>query len=153
ILRVTTRDDAEAALVPETASQSINLNSTRFFIDLDGALTLYGLDPATLKFSKQGHLFPSSTTELIDPSWSAISPDLLYGLDRSGLARLCCYNVRTGHMSVIRDFSGDLAAGEFGKLTKSRRSDDHFSFAWREDSQSQWRYVVAWERKTDVMFK
>ena len=153
ILRVTWGDTADAAGVPESTSQSINLNSTRFYLDLDGTLTLYGFDRANLSIYKQGRLFPSEAMDLLEPSWSAQSPDLLFGLDGSGAARLCSYNVKTGASAVVKDFSSYLGSGHVGNLSKARRDDDHFSLAWAGPAESAWRYVVVWDRRSNALFK
>src|SRR5262245_6369691 len=152
ILRVTSRNDAAKALVPDPSIQSVNLDATRFYIDLDGVLTLYSFDLATLSFHKQGRLFPETQMDLVDPSWSAVNPDLLYGLDSAGLPKIWAYNVKTRSLTVARDFSAQFSTGETGKLSKSRRDDDHFSFAWRESKESDWRYVTAWNRVSDSVF-
>lgn len=153
ILRVTTSDNPAAALVPQSSIQSINLDSTRFYIELDGVPTLYAFDFATFDVKNEGPLFAAAASELADPSWSAVNPDLLYGFDSSEQPRLCSYDLNTGALSVIKDFSGEVGPGEVGNLSKARRDDDHFSFAWKATSDSDWRYVFVWDRKLDSLLK
>ncbi|HWP42682.1 MAG TPA: hypothetical protein VNO14_05570, partial [Blastocatellia bacterium] len=56
LIRVTNRDDGRLPLVAGTGGSSFNLNSTRFFIEIDGVPTLYSFDPSRLTFQKQGPL-------------------------------------------------------------------------------------------------
>src|SRR5215471_3877486 len=102
ILRVTSSGDAFAALVPQSSSQSINLNSTRFYVYLDGVPTLHDFDSTSPGVRKQGPLFPTAAAELMGPSWPSLRPDLIYGFDSSGLARLCSYDLSTGFVAIIK---------------------------------------------------
>src|SRR5205814_754746 len=59
IVRVTDSRDGQARLASRVDSSSFNLDSSRFFVNLDRVPTLYTFDPSSLAIEKQGILFGS----------------------------------------------------------------------------------------------
>jgi hypothetical protein len=150
IVRVTDYQDALRASAP--SSPGFNSDSTRFFVVLDSVATLYSFDPSSLKIQKQGPLFDRATLQADGAQWSAVEPGAVIGLDDSGGAiRIEAYDVESGGLTLIKDFSNVLAKGEARGLSKSWADDNRFSFAYREAGSASWRYVIVWDRVADSL--
>ncbi|MEK6287230.1 MAG: fibronectin type III domain-containing protein [Acidobacteriota bacterium] len=151
IVRVTDERDGRATLTPRVNSSSFNLDSSRFFVDLDGKPTLYTLDPSNLGIQKQGPLFGSIALQSDSCQWSATNPDTVIGLDSTDSTRIYGYDTRSGSYTLLKDFPEILFKGEAGHFSKSWSDDNHFSFALREPG-SAWRFVIVWERSTESTY-
>jgi hypothetical protein len=151
ILRVTDESDALSANVISTTG--FNVDATRLLVSLDGRVTLYRFDAATMNLLKEGPLFDRASLDADSLQWSAADADLLFGLDTAdGAIRLAAYDTVTRRSRVIKDFSGIIGGGEASCLGKPQTSDDRFTFAWREAGASAWRTVMVWDRRTDSAY-
>jgi len=154
-IRVTDGTDGET-LVSNSNNSSFNLDSTRFFITIDGVPTLYSLDPDRLTARREGALFNSAGARFDSIAWSSEDPDTILCLsDGSGSqssAQLYSYNVATKELRLTKDFSGALSPGETRILNKSFSDDDNIILAWRETSSLPWQYVAVWDRLSGSTF-
>jgi Purple acid Phosphatase, N-terminal domain len=154
IVRVTDSHDGQAVLAAEVNSSSFNLDSTRFFVNLDGTPILYAINPSSLEIQKQGSLFGSIPLQFDSCHWSSAEPDTIIGLGRlesADSSRLYGYDTRSGSYTVLKDFSGIFPTSEAQHLSKSWSDDNHFAFTVREPG-SAWRFGVVWERTSDNIY-
>lgn len=151
VVRVTDARDGQATLAPRVNSSSFNVDSSRFFVDLDGKPTLYTLDPSNLAIQKQGPLFSSIELQSDSCQWSATDPDTVIGLDTIDSTRIYAYDIRSGSYTLLKDFPEILVKGEAGYFSKAWSDDNHFSFALRKPG-SAWRLVVVWDRSTESTY-
>ena len=151
IVRVTDSRDGQARLASRVDSSSFNLDSSRFFVNLDGVPTLYAFDPSSLAIQKQGFLFGSLPLQFDSCHWSAAETDTIFGLGSVDSARIYAYDTRSGSNTLLKDFSGILPNGEAQNLSKSWSDDNHFAFTLRE-SGSAWRFGVVWDRTSDRVY-
>ncbi|PYT09041.1 MAG: hypothetical protein DMF60_03375 [Acidobacteria bacterium] len=151
IVRVTDSRDGQARLASRVDSSSFNLDSSRFFVNLDGVPTLYTFDPSSLAIEKQGILFGSLPLQFDSCHWSASATDTIFGLGSADSARIYAYDTRSGSNTLLKDFAGILPNGEAQNLSKSWSDDNHFAFILRE-SGSAWRFGVVWDRTSDRVY-
>ncbi|MGA9772457.1 MAG: fibronectin type III domain-containing protein, partial [Blastocatellia bacterium] len=152
MVRVT--DDRDAARASAPSSPGFNLDSTRFFIMLDGVATLYSVDAASLRTEKQGPLFDQMTLQADGAQWSAVDPGTLIALDAGdGAISINAYDIQSHSLTPVKDFSTLLPKGEASGLSKSWSDDNHFAFTYREAGQTSWRYVIVWDRLTDNLYQ
>jgi len=154
IVRVTDGRDGQAVLSAQETSSSFNLDSTRFFVNLDGTPTLYGFDPSTFEVKKQGALFNSLSLQFDSCQWSATEADTVIGLGRIESAdstRLYAYDTRTGSLTVLKDFSNIFPTSEVRHLSKSWSDDNHFAFTVSEQGSAP-SFGVVWEKATDNIY-
>jgi hypothetical protein len=151
MVRVTDSRDGQASLATRVDSSSFNLDSSRFFVNLEGVPTLYSFDPSSLTIHKQGFLFGSLPLQFDSCHWSSAETDTIFGLGPADSARIYAYDTRFGSNTLLKDFSGILPNGEARNLSKAWSDDNHFAFILRE-SGSAWRFGVVWDRTSDRIY-
>ncbi len=153
IIRLTDRSDGpNGCVVPYSYWPIFNCNSTKYWIadPTNGQLRLYNFDPDTYTSTYVGPL--NTGLDWQGLIWSYDDPNILYGLRgyyAGGNNQLCAYNVATGQLTVIHDFtaSGDLPKGNPLQLSKARENDRYFSFHWKANDNSAPRYAVVYDRQ------
>jgi hypothetical protein len=154
IVRVTDTRDGQALLPVRVNSSSFNLDSTRFFVNIDGIPNLFTFNPSSLEIQKQGSLVSSISLQFDSCHWSAAEADTIIGLGRlelSNSARLYAYDTRSGSYTVLKDFTDIFPASEALHLSKSWSDDNHFAFTVREPGGAP-RFGVVWERTSDNIY-
>ena len=150
IVRVTDSRDGQVMLAPRVNSSSFNLDSSRFFVTIDGVATLYAFDASTFEIQKQGPLFSQIKLQAESCHWSAADRDTIIGLE-SGSSRIYAYDTRGGSYTLLKDFSGILPNGEAHSLTKSWPDDNRFAFTLREPGSAP-HFIAVWDRASDATY-
>ncbi len=150
IVRVTDSRDGQVTLAPRVNGSSFNLDSSRFFVTIDGEATLYAFDASTFKIQKQGPMFGQIKLQAESCHWSAADRDTIIGVE-SGSARIYAYDTRTGSYTLLKDFSGILPSGEARSLSKSWPDDNSFAFALREPGSAP-HFLAVWDRASDATY-
>lgn len=150
IVRVTDSRDGHVTLAPRVNGSSFNLDSSGFFVTIDGVATLYAFDASTFKIQKQGPLFGPIKLQAESCHWSAADRDTIIGLE-SGSARIYAYDTRAGSFSLLKDFSGILPNGEAQSLSKSWKDDNHFAVSFQEPGSAP-RFIAVWDKASDTTY-
>jgi hypothetical protein len=151
IVQVTDARDGEAGLVPRVSGSSFNADATRFIVNLDGAATIYDLDPSSLRFHKRAQLSGGLALQSESCQWSAVEPDRIIALEAGDAARIYAYDLALGSYTLLKDFSGSLGPGAAAGLSKSRSDDNSFCFSW-QGAESSSRMIVIWDRVSDSTY-
>jgi hypothetical protein len=151
IMRVTDESDGKSCHNYYSYWPTFNLDSTRFFIACDNNPRLCRFDPNTFQILSKGPLFDRPPTgsgylSTEDAIWSGTNANVLYGyVDQ----KLYAYDVATRAYSLIKDFSGELAGGYLGQMSKSL-DDNVFAFTRKDKTSKPVGYFV-WRRDPNKM--
>jgi hypothetical protein len=153
IMRVTDESDGTACNNFYSYWQTFNVDSTRFFVACDTNPRLYSFDPGGFKIVGKQKLFdgpPPGNGYLSaeDAMWSGASPTVLYGY--TGL-KLYAYDVASRSYTLVKDFSGELASGYLGQMSKSL-DDNVFAFTRKDSNYKPLGYLV-WRRDQNKMLR
>lgn len=138
IMRVTDANDGQSNGTWYSYWPTFNSNNTRVLARRANGQAIYGFNPQTFTLGSM-HLVPALPGGLSllfeSATWSATEPDILYGVTFYGAPqKLWAYNAATQTYSSIRDFSSDIAPGQF--LWQMSMSDDNDTFAFTIKTQS-----------------
>jgi hypothetical protein len=155
ILRVTDRTDGNQAFHPYSLWSPFNYNSTRFFIRIDTAWTLYNFNPGAFTISKVRPL-TGGGLDLETARWHPSNTDLLYALEPSTTQRrLFSYNVLTDTSSVLHDYTSVVPTGGYPFSLSMSPDGRYFAFvssSTPSGGQDQGDYVVAYDLLTDTVY-
>lgn len=152
LIRVTDARDGESISVPDINASSFNRNSSNLILNCDKTAVLYALSPTSLSVQKTRTLFDSTSIEVETCRWSAGNPDQIFGLQQTGRSpKILAYSVADNAFSLVKDFSNVLPEGEAQQFGKALLDDNTFTFVWRADHGSDWRYVVVYDRQFDSL--
>jgi hypothetical protein len=124
------------------------MNSTRVAVLCDFQGHTY---PEFFEINKDAFVLSHRTSPRIncasDMIWSAIDKDIMYCRSGPPGAKLSSYNVRTGTMTLIKDFSSTLSGGSLNQMSKSL-DDNRFAFTVTNSNGKFIGYMV-WEKSSD----
>ncbi len=153
IMRVTDESDGTACNNFYSYWQTFNLDNTRFFIACDTSPKLYRFDPNGFKIAGKEPLFDrppqgSGYLSAEDAIWSGTSATVLYGY--TGL-KLYAYDVASRSYTLVKDFSGELASGYLGQMSKSL-DDNVFAFTKKDSNYKPLGFLV-WRRDQNKILR
>lgn len=150
IVRVTDSRDGRVTLASRANGSSFNLDSSCFFVTLDGVATLYAFDPSSFEIRKQRPMFGTIRLQAESCRWSAADRDTIIGLE-SGSSRIYAYDTRDGRYTLLKDFSGILPNGQAESLSKSWSDDNHFAVSLQELGSAP-RFIAVWDKASDATY-
>jgi hypothetical protein len=153
ILRVTDEQDGQSNGTFYAYWPTFNSDNTRLLAKRGSGPAVYAFNPETFTLGSKTVLpaLPDGNVFQAEGAmWSTTNPNILYGVTHWGPPqKLWVYDASTNSYALVRDFSGDLAVGEFLWQLSMSEEDGRFAFTVKSQSTSEPVGYIVYQRTTN----